>query len=558
MTLVRSPQPSDTRQSQAAAVTWPSTTSGFPLPKWHHQSLQGNGAKRSTAQTIPHSARSMGIYHLGSRGSGKSRFDGRVIAFQDYIAGIPQLILDPVGSTIDNFLDKLLRFLRHIPQELHHHCWSRILYVEMSGTNRVVPWPLYYKLGSESLRDIAERYLRVILMSNPSLLNAQVQGWPPLHRIGVYTGMVLSALGYQITSAMDLLRDPEQWVGRFPEAQARYPEVAEAVSFFKDEYIPSNKRDRERLTNPFFDKIFQFLLDPRLQAMFGPSQPGIVWDEVESKKQTVLLDFRQEQDLEMRRFKMLWAFSYLYEWIKRRGRSETPFGLIIDEFAALTQNQAVGNTLQNPLANLMDEFINVYMRQHSIWFSCIHQELFQIDERLRNTLLSLGTHIVGRQSNMDACRILADHLMFTDPYQVKHSRKVWGNANPRFPSYFVLDIEPVFLPLDEQRELFAQRINTQGLFQFLLRPAEREGAVSRSVIPISIASVDRDKETGEWLFPDQQVLSRLRPLLAQASGRPLAELLEANPPPPLTPRTTRRVELPSGSGNGQSYSQEVP
>jgi hypothetical protein len=500
----------------------------------------------------------MGIYHLGSRGSGKSRFDGRVIAFQDYIAGVPQLILDPVGSTIDNFLDKLLRFLKNIPQEFHHHFWSRILYVDISGTDRVVPFPLYYRLGSESLRDIAERYLRVILMNNPSLLNAQVQGWPPLHKIGVYTGMVLSALGCQITSAMDLLRNPSQWLDRITLAQSQFPELSEAVSFFKDEYIPSSKRDRDRLTNPFFDKIFPFLLDPRLQAMFGTSQPGIVWDEVEIKKLTVLLDFREEQEQDMRGFKMHWSFSYFYEWMKRRGRSATPFGLIIDEFVALTQHQAVGNASQNPLANLMDEFINVYMRQHSIWFTCAHQELFQLDEQLRNTLLSLGTHIVGRQSNMDACRILADHLMFTDPYQVKHYRKVWGNENPPFAGYFILDTEPVFLPLDEQRELFAQRINTQGLFQFLLRPAEREGAVSSSVIPISIASVDRDPKTGEWLFPDQQVLSRLRPLLAQASGRPFAELLEANPPPPLTPRTTRRVELPSGSGNGQSYSQEVP
>jgi hypothetical protein len=109
----------------------------------------------------------------------------------------------------------------------------------MSGKDGVItPFPLYYKLGNErSLREVAERYLQVILKSNPSLLNTQVQGWPPLHHIGVHTGMVLADLGCQITETADLLRHPEQWLDRFTQAEQRYPEVGPAVDFFKDEYI---------------------------------------------------------------------------------------------------------------------------------------------------------------------------------------------------------------------------------------------------------------------------------------------------------------------------------
>jgi hypothetical protein len=134
-----------------------------------------------TAQTLSHSARSMGIYLLAGRGSGKSRIQGRVIAWQDYIAGIPQVIIDPLGATIDNFLDKVLRFLRYVPKSQHAQFWQRIRYVDMSGNaDAVVPFPLYYRMGTErSLREIAERYLQVILKSNPSLRQAQVQGWPP-------------------------------------------------------------------------------------------------------------------------------------------------------------------------------------------------------------------------------------------------------------------------------------------------------------------------------------------------------------------------------------------
>src|SRR5918997_709528 len=169
--------------------------------------------------------------------------------------------------------------------------------------------------------------------------------------------MILAALGYQITEAADLLRNPEQWESRFREAVKRDPE--------------------------------------------------------------------------MRRFKLLWVFSSLYEHIKLRGRSPRPLAVLIDEISALTQKIMSGD---NPLAAELDEFINQYMRGHNVWLTCIHQELHQLDEHMRNTLLSLGTYIIGGTSSMDSARHLADALFLRDPSRVKHWRKVWmsgGSINGR-------------------------------------------------------------------------------------------------------------------------------
>lgn len=567
MTLVPitpAPAPAKQETSQKGVLA---SSSQWPTPylvaraQLQHQRGTGRGSHLSATgqpQTIPHSGRSMGIYAPGSKGHGKSRLMGRVTTFQDYISGIPQVIFDPVGGTIDNFLDKMVRFLQHIPKEFHHHYWRRIVYVDVSGQEGFgVPCPIYYRLGNETLREVAERYPQLLLMSNPSLAEASVQGWAPLHRISVYSGMVLYALGLPITEAVNLLRRPEAWIDRFHWAQERFPEVSPAVSFFTQEYIPMRQSARERLTNTFLDRLFPLTLDPRLQALYGAAQPGIVWGEVERQIQTVLLDFRNVLDPEIKRFSLLWWFSYLFEYIKRRGRSETPLAVVIDELAAMTNSQTVGLGGVNPLANLFDELINVYMRNANIWLTAAHQELFQLDERLRNTLLSLGTYIIGRQSTMQACRVIADHMFLTDPMKVKHHRKVWGNADPRSGAYFVIDHEPEFMPLVEQVEVFAQRIKKLRLMNFLLRPAEGEGAVSHSVIPISIASVDRGKETGEWLFPNQPVLSRLRPLLAQASGKPIAALLAPKPDSALPPQTTRKVQL-SGVTGYECYSKMAP
>jgi hypothetical protein len=124
--------------------------------------------------------------------------------------------------------------------------------VDMSGKDGVVvPFPLYYRLGTERfLLEIAERYLQTIIKSNPALFQAQVLGWPPLHRIGDYSGIVLAALGYQITEAEELLDNPEAWeaAGLFAQAERVSPEAKRAVSYLRNKYIPMNQSQNSSLS----------------------------------------------------------------------------------------------------------------------------------------------------------------------------------------------------------------------------------------------------------------------------------------------------------------------
>jgi hypothetical protein len=99
----------------------------------------------------------MGIYLLAGRGTGKSRLLGRKIAMQDYVAGIPQAICDPVGATLDNFLDKVIRFLDPLPRVDRDLFWDRIIYIDMSGKDGyITPFPLYYRLGAVVTGDSRE------------------------------------------------------------------------------------------------------------------------------------------------------------------------------------------------------------------------------------------------------------------------------------------------------------------------------------------------------------------------------------------------------------------
>jgi hypothetical protein len=319
------------------------------------------------------SARLMALYILAASRTGKSRLMGRGIVWSDYYYEIPQIVIDATGiGTIDNFLDKLITRLQYVEKSQDKRFLRRIKYVNMASPDYIVPFPLLYQTGTErSLLHVAERYINVIRMSHPDLLRAEVQGFPPLHYIAVHTHIVLSALGLPITHAENLLRHPEEWQrnGTFAKAIKRNPASAPSVAFFQDEFIPARPTERRRLLNPYFEKIFTYSLDINLRCQFGAVKPGIDWEEVEEERQTVLLDFRDETDPEMRRFKLLWVFFSLFEFIKRRGRRERPLAITIDEFSAMAAKVTAGT---NPLAAMLDEFIQQYLRGQNIWLTVAH------------------------------------------------------------------------------------------------------------------------------------------------------------------------------------------
>jgi hypothetical protein len=99
------------------------------------------------------------------------------------------------------------------------------------------------------------------------------------------------------------------------------------------------------------------------------------------------------------------------------------------------------------------------------------------------------------------------------------SRGVLGKFDPV--------LEPEFMPLEEQRELFAQRIKGLGRFQFLFRPAVTEGQIETAVLPLTIQHEDCDPRTGERQYPDSQLIERFRKALAAQSGMPVKKLLAA-------------------------------
>jgi hypothetical protein len=378
----------------------------------------------------------------------------------------------------------------------------------MSGKgDAVVPFPLYYRLGPyESLSDIASRYPTVIRLTDPYLQTASIQGFNPLELTGTYMGMILAALEYQITEANSLLRHPYLWEDRFTQALLTHPDTLPAVQYFR-ELADASNTIRDRQTSSLLTKVSQFTRDDSMIAMFGANTPGIIWDEVVDKGLLVLLDFGKEQNDERRRFKMMWAFHYFEEYIKRRGSGpHKPISFIIDELMGLL---SIGSMAGDALAVELDNLINVLARNRGVWLTVCSQELFQFSERLQKTLMTMGTHILGVTSDPDTAWNLARQFYRYDPYWVRKYEPVYGSF---MGSYFVIDHRSTEYSVDEQHLMASHKFMDQGRFHFLVRPASGEGDTRGNLTHVSIDKLDQ----GQW--PDTEITQEARRRLVKRDG----------------------------------------
>lgn len=460
-------------------------------------------------------ARNLGLGVSGTRGIGKSQLL-RLFAWLDFVGhGVPCIVLDPIGAVIDGILAQICQFHPDDQRAL----WRRVRYVNLSPTDFVVPTPLYARtgLGRETLFDVSQRLPDVLMRLDPNMKNASVLGYNSLWELATYGGSILFALGYQASELPSLLLEPEAWMPRLQEAQARFPELAEAVAFFQRDYLPLTPGARREKTNSLRNKL-TLLADPVTKAQFCAATPGIDLREVMEQKLLVLYDLRFEGDWQLRQFKLLWLLLSLIDFIKRwgathAGRRSTPLSLVIDEVSFLV---AKGATSSNPLVDDLDGLINRLSRNYNIWCTLSFQEPYQLPPGIRQTLMSLGTHFLGRMTDPESMRGLADRFTAYDPYQVKKVENVYASVQGE---PIVIDRRTHEFSFAEQRELNRQRFATLPKYRFLVSRTVREGEPPTGLTPCSIAPFAARH------FPDPRLLDTIRRRLSQRDGRPVGEVL---------------------------------
>lgn len=509
----------------------------------------------SGLRVLPDEARSMGLSVWATRGAGKSRMLGRLIGWQDFFQGVPLVILDPIGGTIDNFLDKVSRR----PPRERAALWTRIRYVNMNGQDgRVVPWPIYRPAhAGERASATAQRYVDVLTRADPNLARAPIQGLNALAPLANAAGLVLSALGLGITEAWSLVSEPGRWQTRLTRLATERPELAGATGELHTLFALS-PRERENRAATFKSKLSLFRFAPNFRAIFGAKQMGISWPAVVTHRQAILLDFRDIHSPQLKKFCLLWVYHSLVTFIKQRGHGrQIPISLIIDELSYLVGTAADNTDL---LTADLDELINRISRSHRIWLTLAGQELFQLPEQLRQTVLSTGAVIFGQTSDYQAAEELARRYYTYNPYRVKKAEPIQGVVEPagtRYRGsptvYGTIAIRTTEFTRDEQNYLHSRNFLQLPAFHFLLGQSPREGQLPTHLQPITTGRLDAGQ------FPDKKKVDRIRSELMRRDGVSeqaiLAEIQTRLASPPHRVSTDRAA---SPSPAGAAASEAVP
>jgi hypothetical protein len=428
----------------------------------------------------------MGTFMVSGKGTGKSRCVTRSVVWKRFLRGIGQVYIDPVGAGVLNFVDKLLRFSTRLPKSKQQELWQRFRVFRFSG-DYLPGFPLYFRLGHESLYEVAQRFLEVIRRLDPHLQTASVEGWNPLYTTGTNVGMVLTSLGLPITEGEDLLLHPRQWRSRLQQAVQQDPEVAPVVRFFYD-YMEWDARTRARHIASFMNKIRVFTLDPTMRAIFAAEELSFHLPEVREKGLSVFLDTSGIDDTQRKQFINMWLFQLVLNNIKHEGvgRRE-PWAFYVDELADVVNGTAGGDLLAADIQELADK----WARNASVMYFFMSQHLHaQFSDTLVKTLLSSGNLVIGNISDMgDDARALVTHLFPYQANRVKHWQPVYSGIPPR-----VIDYTPVFFSPQEQAQIAAQAFRL-AKFRFLFQAAEMEGSRTGQVQAMNLEGLDQ----GIWV-----------------------------------------------------------
>lgn len=494
------------------------------IQRQYTSSTKGRGAAKpiNGFDWLPNrsSGRSLGTTILGARGSGKSLPTFKELCWGDLLLGIPQLILDPVGSSA-YLLDKVWRAKATMPEHVWWQLVNRIVYLDFgayqgAGNDAhasaqtpqgieelqgpfVPSWPLLYRFGHESAYEAAARPIDMIAALSPELAGAPIEGMPTVAEMLSHAGIVLLALDMQLTELDSLLTQTKRWDkewGLLEKALQRSGEAQASVEFLR-RYSKLKPELQDRRTKSLLNQIRMLQLDPTMRAIFG-STTVAPWQEWEAQGACVIADFQHVRDLDRRRWCMMAVYDQFLSYKLSRGLRSKAWALKIEEVTQLLALGAAGEVM----AAKLDALLNVYGRNYQIYTTLILQELFQLPLHLQEVVLAAGNLMIGNQASAEGRRILADYFF---PYtgDVIHPKRI----EPIYAGQEIVDYRPVEWSQAEQRALASQAFIMRG-FHFLVKAAKREGDTSGGLRQMVV-----QRNLGEWV--QDEPVSWLRQLLVK-------------------------------------------
>jgi hypothetical protein len=366
------------------------------------------GHLQSESVVLPDQARTGGTLLIAPTGWGKSRFLG-AMCYQDLLRGTGTVVLDAVGGTIDNCLNKLL----YLPEIEQKELSEKIIYCNMAGhrvgessfETYITAWPMLYKLDKKETLDVtSQRIVDLISKTNKALASASIQGLPRVEAILTSVLQVLAAHNLPISNAIDFLQNPQRWRTKIEGAARLHPEVIRARNRLINDFLDLPRKQQQSQAEVILNRLQRIEFDAVAEAMFSAPTPIVDWDDVVDNGKTVLIDLRYEKSDKARELKLFWVWGSIYEFIKSReanGRERPPLSVVIDELSYFVRGNSINRGV---ITEEFRQLIQVYKRNSNIWFTAATQEVGELPSELQRACLKTATHMENRNAYVRSYR----------------------------------------------------------------------------------------------------------------------------------------------------------
>jgi len=414
------------------------------------------------------------MHIIGTTGKGKSKLLEHMI-YQDAIFSRGVALIDPHGNLADDVLSYLGNsgFFK-IPENL-----KRLVYINPS---RLDFSPGINLLELQKGEDPAEHANDIIEVFKRSW---DLENAPVFEDVMFNSMMVLMENNLSIIEMPRLITDKTYRDNLL--AKTEDPAVNQ---FFKNRFDKWPENEQALRIEPTLNKISRLTGSARIRNIFGQLKSTINFREIMDENKILIVDLSYLSELSAKLFGGF--ITTLIQQAAMARRTDKDFFEYLDEFQLFVSSEGGSKTFSRTLAEA---------RKRHLYLVLAHQQLSQLDERMRGALGNVGTLVCFGLDRSDA-ELQAKRIFLPHGENIKQEAKTDNQY-------------PVYYPLYEDIEKYVQELDKRKLASRLAYIVSKQ---RKATLIKTIEVLDKDF--------NKKTLNRIKTESAKNYGRPYKEVME--------------------------------
>lgn len=405
------------------------------------------------------------LYVVGQSGQGKSKFLQHLLAqlaSTDWGCGL----FDPHADLASDLLAELASHPHKKPWLSIARNQERLIYLDPSLTDYLIPCNIL-KNSSCTPHEIAENVVESFRRVWPETL-AEAPRFAQILR----SSCLVLALNELSLLELEPLLTHKSFRDRLL-AQTPDPQV---VSFFHNQYDQWG-RDQPIFAAPVLNKVSAFLFKPNVRCMLGANDNHLDLRSIIDQGKILIVNLGGFHDEETQRLLGSLLVTSLEQAAFSRSNQDPkerrPFFCMIDEFPLFCSRDSTS------LARILSE-----CRKYRLHLGLAHQTITQLPgERIQGALENAKLKVIFGTGRQTAQAIVGD-LFMPNPQAIKH----------KVEDKDVQDrTHPVFNPLNEQFEVFTQKIQRLRKRKVLVKLPDKNSVKTVRVPTVPAPRIRRDE-----------------------------------------------------------------